>query len=83
MLLAVAYDTAARVQELCDLNVADVRRANPIVVTIHGKGSKTRYVPLMDPTAELLADYLEHLDPHPGSRAPRPPRCSTDRTTPD
>ena len=26
VLLAVAYDTAARVQELCDLNVSDVRR---------------------------------------------------------
>ena len=66
VLLAVAYDTAARVQELCDLNVSDVRRASPITVTIRGKGSKTRYVPLMEPTAHLLVDYLEHLDPHPG-----------------
>jgi integrase/recombinase XerD len=66
VLLAVAYDTAARVQELCDLNVADIRAANPITVTIRGKGSKTRYVPLMRPTADLLVDYLEHLDPHPG-----------------
>ena len=66
VLLAVAYDTAARVQELCDLNVSDVRRATPITVTIRGKGSKTRYVPLMEPTAELLVAYLERLDPHPG-----------------
>jgi integrase/recombinase XerD len=73
VLLAVAYDTAARVQELCDLNVGDVRRANPITVTIRGKGSKTRYVPLMGPTAELLVDYLEHLDPHPGLGADADP----------
>jgi integrase/recombinase XerD len=66
VLLALAYDTAARVQELCDLNVADIRRANPMTVTIRGKGSKTRYVPVMGPTAHLVADYLEHLDPHPG-----------------
>jgi integrase/recombinase XerD len=66
VLLTLAYDTAARVQELCDLNVANVRTANPTIVTIHGKGSKTRYVPVMDPTARLLADYLDHLDPHPG-----------------
>jgi len=66
VLLALAYDTAARVQELCDLNVADIRGANPMTVTIHGKGSKTRYVPLMGPTAQLVADYLEHVDPHPG-----------------
>jgi len=66
VLLALAYDTAARVQELCDLSVGDIRRAKPTTVTIRGKGSKTRYVPLMDPTAELVADYLGHLDCHPG-----------------
>ena len=65
-LLALAYDTAARVQELCDLDVANIRRANPMTVTIRGKGSKTRYVPVMDPTARLLADYLERRQPHPG-----------------
>ena len=73
VLLALAYDTAARVQELCDLNVADIRRANPITVTIRGKGSKTRYVPLMGPTAQLVADYLEHVDPHPGLGADADP----------
>jgi site-specific recombinase XerD len=66
VLLAVAYDIAARVQELCDLDVADVSTANPMTVTIRGKGSKIRYVPVMDPTARLLDDYLKHLDPHPG-----------------
>jgi integrase/recombinase XerD len=66
VLLALAYDTAARVQELCDLDVADIRRSGPMTVTIRGKGSKIRYVPVMGPTAELVADYLEHLDPHPG-----------------
>ena len=66
VLLALAYDTAARVQELCDLDVADIRHANPMTVAIHGKGSKIRYLPVMDPTARLVADYLEHLKPHPG-----------------
>ena len=63
VLLALAYDTAARVQELCDLNVADIRRATPMTVTIRGKGSKIRYVPPMGPTAQLVTDYLEHLKP--------------------
>jgi integrase/recombinase XerD len=66
VLLALAYDTGARVQELCDLDIADIRRSTPITVTIHGKGSKIRYVPVMEPTARLLADYLDHLTPHPG-----------------
>ena len=69
----MAYDTAARVQELCDLNVADIRAANPITVTIRGKGSKTRYVPLMEPTAQLVLDYLEHVDPHPSLDADTSP----------
>ena len=69
----IAYDTAARVQELCDLNVADIRAANPITVTIRGKGSKTRYVPLMEPTARLLANYLERLEAHPGLGAATSP----------
>ena len=66
VLLALAYDTGARVQELCDLDIADIRRSTPIIVSIRGKGSKIRYVPVMDPTARLLADYLNHLKPHPG-----------------
>jgi integrase/recombinase XerD len=65
-LLSVLYDTAARVQEICDLNTGDVRTARPTVVTLHGKGSKTRRVPLMNPTAQLLEDYLSRRAPHPG-----------------
>jgi integrase/recombinase XerD len=73
VLLALAYDTAARVQELCDLNIADIRDSNPITVTIHGKGSKIRYLPVMDPTARLVADYLAHREPHPGLGADTDP----------
>lgn len=74
VLLALAYDTAARVQELCDLDVADIRRgANPMTVAIRGKGSKIRYVPVMEPTARLVADHLERRDPHTGLGADADP----------
>jgi site-specific recombinase XerD len=66
VLLSTLYDTAARVQEICDLNTSDVRTARPMVVTLHGKGSKTRRVPVMDPTAQLLEDYLSRRASHPG-----------------
>jgi site-specific recombinase XerD len=66
VLLSTLYDTAARVQEICDLNTADLRTTHPMVITLHGKGSKTRRVPLMDPTARLLQDYLDRRAPHPG-----------------
>jgi integrase/recombinase XerD len=69
VLLALAYDTAARVQELCDLDVAGIRRGSPITVVIRGKGSKIRYVPVMGPAARLVGDYLDHRDRHPGTGA--------------
>lgn len=72
-LLALAYDSAARVQELCDLDVADIRRTDPMTVAIRGKGSKIRYVPVMGPTAELVADYLERRQPHLGLGADADP----------
>lgn len=72
-LLALAYDTAARVQELCDLDVADIRRSEPMTVRIRGKGSKIRYLPVMDPTASLLNGYLQRRDPHPGLGADADP----------
>lgn len=59
VLLSVLYDTGARVQELVDLKVKDVRITNPAVVTLHGKGSKIRIVPIMGKTADLLKIYLD------------------------
>ena len=73
VLLALAYDTAARVQELCDLNVADIRRGSPMTVVIHGKGAKIRYVPVMDPTARLVGGYLDRRGRHPGVGADADP----------
>lgn len=61
VLLVVLYDTAARVQELIDLKIKDVRLTKPAVITLHGKGKKTRQVPIMDKTKKLLEEYLDHL----------------------
>jgi site-specific recombinase XerD len=66
-LLASLYDTAARVQELADLAVRDIRLERPALAVLTGKGRKTRHVPLMDNTAALLAAYLgEHRLDRPG-----------------
>ena len=73
VVLALAYDTAARVQELCDLNVADIRCSKPMTAVIRGKESTIRYVPVMDQTARLVADYLQHRDPHPSLGADADP----------
>ena len=60
-LLATLYDTAARVQELADLTVRDIRLQHPAMAAMTGKGRKTRHVPLMTNTAANLAAYLTEL----------------------
>lgn len=58
-LLATLYDTGARVSELAGLTVRDVRLQRPSMVSLTGKGRKTRHVPLDGATVTLLASYLE------------------------
>ena len=60
-LLSVLYDTGARVQELADLRVRDVRLDQPPIVTLTGKGRKTRQVPLMSATESLLRHYMTEV----------------------
>ncbi|GAA4038246.1 hypothetical protein GCM10023063_24230 [Arthrobacter methylotrophus] len=57
-LLATLYDTAARVQELADLTVRDIRLDHPAMAALTGKGSKTRHIPIDDNTTTLLDAYL-------------------------
>jgi site-specific recombinase XerD len=57
-LLATLYDTAARVQELADLTVRNIRLESPAIVALTGKGRKTRHVPIDPNTTALLAAYL-------------------------
>jgi site-specific recombinase XerD len=58
VLLSLMYDTGSRVQEMADLTVGDVRFDLPSTVRITGKGNKTRIVPLMEPTADIVRKYI-------------------------
>lgn len=58
VLLSLLYDSAARVQELADIKVSDVRIQPPSTVKLTGKGNKSRIVPLMKPMSVLLEQYL-------------------------
>lgn len=57
-ILCVLYDTAARVSELCNLRIEDVRFENPPHIRITGKGMKVRTVPILPETAKNLKSYL-------------------------
>jgi integrase/recombinase XerC len=66
-LLELLYGSGLRVAELCGLDVAAVDLPARSV-TVWGKGSKQRRVPLSEPSVEALSAYLEG-----GRRAYLPP----------
>lgn len=59
VLLKLLYNTGARVQEICDLKVSSITFGHIPVITIIGKGKKTRHVPIWKETAKLLQNYLK------------------------
>jgi len=61
-LLCLLYDTGARVQEIKDLMIGDIRFDSPAIVRLNGKGRKIRAVPLMSRTATLLKNYLDEYN---------------------
>jgi len=62
ILLSVLYDTGARVQEVIDLRVRNVRLEAPAQIRLIGKGRKQRTVPILRATVSLLANYIQALD---------------------
>ncbi len=62
VMLSVLYDTGARVQELVDLTVRNIRLENPAHITLTGKGDKSRQVPLLPKTVDLLRQYLAEMN---------------------
>lgn len=57
-LLLLLYNTGARVQEIVDLDVCDLRLSPVPVVTLEGKGRKQRTCPLWTRTVEALKAWL-------------------------
>ena len=58
-LLALMYNTGARVQEMINLTPADIRVSKPYTIELLGKGNKKRIVPLDDNMMRLLLEYLK------------------------
>lgn len=58
-MLALMYDSAARVQEIIDLTPSNLRLTKPFTIKLVGKGNKARIVPLMDQEVVHLKYYME------------------------
>ncbi|NBH70781.1 integrase [Clostridiaceae bacterium] len=63
-LMIFLYDTGARIQEVLDVKICDVKVDRTPTVTLHGKGKKNRIVPLMKDTVKHLQNYMKVF--HPG-----------------
>jgi site-specific recombinase XerD len=58
------YDTAARSQELLDLKIGDIYLGKDApFVTLTGKGTKTRRVPISAKVVEHFTEYLNCFHP--------------------
>jgi len=69
-ILLTLYNTGARVQEIVDLSIHDLRLHPPAHVQLLGKGRKQRACPLWPQTVDALNHYLEIRPPtvHPNDR---------------
>lgn len=65
-LMVVLYDSGARVQELIDLKVCQVRLVQPATINLTGKGNKKQTVPILAKTQAILEGYMteNHLLEH-------------------
>jgi len=62
-LLLLLYNTGARVSEIVELKLADLRLDGAAQVKLLGKGKKYRSCPLWPETLEALHDYLQQRTP--------------------
>jgi integrase/recombinase XerD len=58
-MLALMYDTGARVQEIIDLTPSCLRLDKPFTIKLVGKGNKSRIVPLMEQEVVHLKYYMQ------------------------
>jgi integrase/recombinase XerD len=71
-LFALMINTGARVQEILDLRVCDLRLDPPHQVRLHGKGNKVRLCPIWPRTAQLLRELVSAVSPSPRDLATQP-----------
>lgn len=64
VLMIFLYDTAARVSEVLNVRICDLKLDSTPTVTLFGKGKKYRSVPLSSRTVEHLTKYINQYHPN-------------------
>ncbi len=62
VMLMLLYSTGIRVSELIGIRVRDLSLQKPFTLLVHGKGQKSRYVPLMNDSIPLIQRYLNEMN---------------------
>lgn len=57
-IMVLLYESGARVQELIELCPASIRFSSTTVLELHGKGNKTRLVPINADAASIIKAYI-------------------------
>ena len=71
--MILMYDTAARCSELTNMKICDLKLQNPYPIAyLHGKGNKTRTVPLLPKTVQHCEQYLRKYHPHERTDSTKP-----------
>lgn len=58
VILSLLYTTGIRVSELIQIRIKDLSLQEPFTLLVHGKGQKSRYIPLMRNTIPIIQKYL-------------------------
>ena len=58
-LICVLYETGARVTELINIKLSDLKLSDNATITLYGKGNKIRIVPISQELVKLINKYLE------------------------
>lgn len=61
VMLMILYTTGIRVSELIEIKVKDLSLSEPYTLLVHGKGKKSRFVPLQSQTIPIIKQYLKSM----------------------
>lgn len=61
VMLMILYTTGIRVSELIKIKVKDLSLSPPYTLLVHGKGKKSRFVPLQSQTIPIVKQYLKSM----------------------
>ena len=60
-MICVLYETGSRISELINIKLNDLNLSDNASITLYGKGSKTRIVPISQELVKLINKYLKEI----------------------